>query len=75
MVVAGSVLRWNDSAMMLYSLQINDQPVCEITMDVPLGLPVRPQLNSAWLMSVVVEAIQGYFESRDRGCFEDVVKA
>lgn len=51
------------TAMRLQSLSVNNQTVCEVDMDVPEWLPVRPRLNAVWLRSLVSEALRRYFST------------
>lgn len=49
--------------MRLYSLNVNGQPVCEVEMDSPEWMPVRPRLNGVWLRSLVSQALRRYFSA------------
>lgn len=50
----------------LYALSVNGTQVFAVEMDIPLWLPVKPQLNRRWLRSAVRTALHGYFSNRSR---------
>jgi len=58
----------------LAKLQINGETICEVIVDVPDWLPVRPRLDKRWLRGVFAEAIRNYMAKRARGP-ADVVTA
>jgi hypothetical protein len=61
-LLSGSVLSGVEvKVMILYSLSANDKPVCEVEMDAPDWLPVRPRLNGVWLRGIVSQALRRYF--------------
>jgi hypothetical protein len=47
--------------MTLYSLKVDEEPVCEVEMEAPEWLPVRPRLNTGWLKTTVAKALHNYF--------------
>jgi hypothetical protein len=45
----------------LYTLKVNGNVICEVSMDVPSRLPMPVQLDPVWLRGVVAEAVRTYF--------------
>ena len=47
--------------MNLYSLDVNGRTVCEVEIEAPAWLPVRPRVPKVWLSSVISRAFDRYF--------------
>lgn len=47
--------------MKVYELAINKSTICEVRMDVPAWLPVKPRLSRMWLRTVAAQAISEFF--------------
>jgi hypothetical protein len=47
----------------LYQLKISGQLICEVTLEVPFWLPIRPRLNRAWLRATIAQAARYYFSA------------
>jgi len=47
--------------MKLYSLTAGNRTICEVEIDAPAWLPVRPRVPKVWLSSVIARALGHYF--------------
>ena len=47
--------------MKLYELAVNNTVVCEVTMDVPVWLPVKPRISHPWLKRLASQALHEFF--------------
>ena len=47
--------------MKLYKLAVNNRLICEVEMDVPEWLPVKPRLPRSWLRTVAAQALREFF--------------
>lgn len=50
--------------MTYYRLAANGQTICEVEVECPAWLPVRPKINSSWLRSLVRQAIRSCLSKR-----------
>ena len=50
--------------MTLARLEVNGDTLCEVIVDVPSWLPVRPRLNRVWLRGLLVTALRHYLVQR-----------
>ena len=48
--------------MKLYSLAVNNNVICEVTMEVPHWLPVRPAIPRRWLRDLAAQALCEFFK-------------
>lgn len=47
--------------MKLYTLAVNQRTICEVEVETPPWLPVRPHVPKTWLSSVISRALGHYF--------------
>lgn len=47
--------------MKLYELAVNNEVICEVTMDVPAWLPVKPRVPRTWLRVLAAQAFREFF--------------
>lgn len=47
--------------MQLYELRVNNRTICEVTMDVPSWLPVKPRVPRSWLRMLAAQALHEFF--------------
>jgi hypothetical protein len=52
------------NAMKVYSLALNGKPICEVEMEAPSWLPVRPRVNKAWLTALAAQALRELFPTQ-----------
>ena len=50
--------------MKVYSLAMNGKPICEVEMEVPAWLPVKPQVNKVWLTALAAQAVRELFPTQ-----------
>jgi len=48
--------------MQLYALTVNKRTICEVTMDVPRWLPVKPRVPRSWLRMLAAQALREFFD-------------
>ena len=49
--------------MSVYSLKSDNQAICEIDIECPCWLPVRPRIHAGWLRFLVANALRRYFQA------------
>ena len=49
------------SMMKLYSLAVNNRTVCEVSVETPQWMPVKPRVPKSWLRMLAAQALREFF--------------